>query len=235
MPENINKISVIIPNYNEEKYIIRTLKKVNEQKKFFNIEIIVCDDNSSDQSINLLNLNKNLFDKLIVNQKNYGKGYSIRKGILESNGEIIIIQDADLEYDPKEYTNLIQPFINHEADVVYGSRFIGHSARRLIYYKNKLANNFLTFLVNILTNINFTDVETGYKAFKSSIIKKMNLKENSFAFEIEVTMKISKMNIKIYEVGISYYGRTVEEGKKISFIDGIKAIYSIFKYKFFYN
>jgi len=235
MPENINKISVIIPNYNEEKYIIQTLKKVNEQKRFFNIEIIVCDDNSSDQSVNLLNLNKNLFDKLLINEKNYGKGYSVKKCILESTGNIILIQDADLEYDPKEYNNLIQPLLNKEADVVYGSRFIGHSARRLIYYKNKLANNFLTFLVNVLTNINFTDVETGYKVFKSSVIKKIRLEEDSFAFEIEVTMKISKMNIKIYEVGISYYGRTVEEGKKISFIDGMKAIYSIFKYKFFYN
>jgi glycosyltransferase involved in cell wall biosynthesis len=227
------KISILIPTYNEESYILQTLKKVNEQKNKFDLEIIISDDGSTDQTISLLNNNKNLFDKLIENKKNQGKGCAIKIGLKNCSGEIIIIQDADLEYDPNEFIDLINPFLNNEADVVYGSRFLGNKTKRVLYFNNKIANFFLTMLVNLLTNLNFTDVETGYKAFKKDILKNIELKENSFTFEIEFTMKIAKLKKKIYEVGISYNGRTVEEGKKIKLKDGLLALYCILKYRFF--
>ena len=148
-------------------------------------------------------------------------------------GEITIIQDADLEYNPSDYEKLLGPFYENSADIVYGSRFQGESHKRVLYFRNRLANSVITFISNIFTNLNFTDVETGYKVFKTEILKDLDLKENTFTFEIESTMKISKKNYRIFEVGISYEGRTVEEGKKIKFVDGIKAILAIFKYKFF--
>ena len=226
-------ISVIIPCYNEEVSIIETLKKVNEQKSKFNLEIIVCDDFSNDKTNQILCENSNLYNKLIVNDKNYGKGYSIINSLKICTGELVLIQDADREYNPKDYEALIKPFIDENADVVYGTRFTGSFLRRVIYYKNQLANKFLTFLVNILTDKNFTDIECGYKVFKRSVLNKCNLKERTFTFETEVTMKISKTKSKIYEVGVSYAGRTIEEGKKIKLKDGILAIYTIFKYRFF--
>lgn len=227
------KLSVLIPTYNEEIYILKTLKKVNEQKNKFNLEIIISDDGSTDQTISILNKNKNLFDKLISNKKNLGKGAALKIGLTNCSGDIIVIQDADLEYNPDEYTDLIDPFLKNEADIVYGSRFLGSKTKRVLYFKNRIANFFLTLIVNLLTNLNFTDVETGYKAFRKDILKDIVLKENSFAFEIEFTMKIAKLQKKIYEVGISYNGRTVEEGKKIKLKDGFFALYSIFKYRFF--
>ena len=226
------KISVIIPCYNEEKAIIHLLEKVNIQKKNFNLEIIISDDGSKDQTIELLEKNKNLFDKLIVGEKNKGKGAALRKAIDHSTGEIIIFQDADLEYDPEDYKKLVEPFIKNQADVVYGSRFMGSSAHRLIYYSHRIANFFITNLVNIFTNINFSDVETGYKVFRRSTLEKIVLKENSFGIEIELTMKMAKMKIKIFEVGISYNGRSYQEGKKITIKDGFIAIFLIFKYFF---
>ena len=227
------KISILIPTYNEETYILQILKKVNEQKTKFNLEIVICDDGSTDQTILLLNENKNLFDKLIKNQKNQGKGAAVKVGLNNCSGEIIIIQDADLEYNPDEFSDLISPFLKNEADVVYGSRFLGNKTKRVLYFKNRIANFLLTTFVNLLTNLNFTDVETGYKAFKRDILKDIELKENSFAFEIEFTMKIAKLKKKIFEVGISYNGRTVEEGKKIKLNDGLLALYCILKYRFF--
>ena len=226
------KISVIIPCYNEENTIIHLLKKVNIQKKNFHLEIIISDDGSKDQTIKLLEKNKNLFDKLIVGEKNKGKGAALRKAIDHSTGEIIIFQDADLEYDPEDYKKLVEPFIKNQADVVYGSRFMGSSAHRLIYYSHRIANFFITNLVNIFTNINFSDVETGYKVFRRSTLEKIVLKENSFGIEIELTMKMAKMKIKIFEVGISYNGRSYQEGKKITIKDGFIAIFLIFKYFF---
>lgn len=226
-------ISVIIPCYNEESYIIETLKKVNNQKSKFNLEIIVCDDFSTDETNRILKENSNLYNKLIVNDKNYGKGYSIINSLKFCSGDLVLIQDADHEYNPENYETLIKPFIDEDADVVYGSRFTGSFLRRVIYYKNQVANKFLTFLVNILTDKNFTDIECGYKVFRRSILDNCNLKEKTFTFETEVTMKISKTKSKIYEVGVSYAGRTVEEGKKIKLKDGILAIYTIFKYRFF--
>lgn len=226
------KISVIIPCYNEENTIIHLLEKVNIQKKNFHLEIIISDDGSKDQTIKLLEKNKNLFDKLIVGEKNKGKGAALRKAIDHSTGEIIIFQDADLEYDPEDYKKLVEPFIKNQADVVYGSRFMGSSAHRLIYYSHRIANFFITNLVNIFTNINFSDVETGYKVFRRSTLEKIVLKENSFGIEIELTMKMAKMKIKIFEVGISYNGRSYQEGKKITIKDGFIAIFLIFKYFF---
>lgn len=227
------KISILIPTYNEDSLILQTLQKVNEQKSKLNLEIIISDDGSTDQTLSLLNENKHLFDKLITNKKNLGKGAALKIGLDNCSGEIIIIQDADLEYNPCEFIDLINPFINNGADVVYGSRFLGNKTKRVLYFKNRIANFFLTLLVNLLTNLNFTDVETGYKAFKRDILKDIKLKENSFTFEIEFTMKIAKLKKKIYEVGISYNGRTVEEGKKIKLKDGFLALYCILKYRFF--
>lgn len=226
------KISVIIPCYNEENTIIHLLEKVNIQRKNFDLEIIISDDGSKDQTTRLLEENQNLFDKLILDKENKGKGSALRRAIEQSTGDIIIFQDADLEYDPEDYNKLVKPFIKNQADVVYGSRFMGSSAHRLIYYSHRIANFFLTNLVNTLTNINFSDVETGYKVFRRSILEKLKLNENSFGIEIELTMKIAKMRIKIFEVGISYYGRSYQEGKKITIKDGFIAIYLIFKYFF---
>jgi len=227
------KISILIPTYNEESYILQTLKRVNEQKSKLNLEIVISDDGSTDQTISILNNNKYLFDKLVSNKKNQGKGAALKIGLNNCSGDIIIIQDADLEYNPEEFSELIDPFLKNEADVVYGSRFLGNKTKRVLYFKNRIANFFLTMLVNLLTNLNFTDVETGYKAFRKDILKDIVLKENSFTFEIEFTMKIAKLKKRIYEVGISYNGRTVEEGKKIKVKDGFLALYSIFKYRFF--
>ena len=226
-------ISIIIPCYNEEKYILEILQRVNQQKTKFNLEIIISDDCSGDKTNEILKQNKNFYDKLIINSKNQGKGAAIKKALQFCSGNIVLIQDADLEYDPRDYKDLISPFIESGADVVYGSRFTGTFARRVIYYKNQIANKFLTFLVNLLTDKNFTDIECGYKVFKKEILEKCNLKENTFTFETEVTMKVSKKNYIIYEVGVSYSGRTVEEGKKIKLKDGFLAIYTIFKYRFF--
>ena len=227
------KISVIVPCFNEKDYILKTLTNINLQKQKFDLEIIVSDDYSSDGTLNLLEANNNLFDILIKSEINQGKGGALKKAFKAAKGDIILIQDADLEYDPNEYSKIINPFLTKDADVVYGSRFVGSGPNRIIYFKNRFANFILTLLVNILTDLNFTDVETGFKAFKKNIFQEINLKENSFTFEIELTMKIAKLKKKIFEVGISYNGRTVEEGKKIKIVDGIKALYCIFKYKLF--
>ena len=227
------KISIIIPCYNEETYILNVLEKVNAQKNNFNLEIIITDDCSTDGTVSILEKNKNLYDKLIRNEKNKGKGHAIRMAIPHISGEVTLIQDADLEYDPNDYSIIFEPFIKDDADVVYGTRFNTGKKVRIFYYINRIANFIITTLVNFLTNINFTDVETGYKAFKTEYLKKFNLKEDSFSIEIEITMKLAKIkSLKIYEVGISYAGRTYEEGKKIKMIDGIKAIIGIFKYRF---
>ena len=230
------KISVIIPCYNEENYILRVLKKVNEQKSKFDIQIVVSDDCSSDKTISILKENSHLYDKIIVSDANKGKGHAIKQAIPHLTGDITLIQDADLEYNPDEYEILFEPFLSNDADVVYGTRFGSGKKVRIFYYINRVANFIITNLANSLTNINFSDVETGYKAIKTNYLRAFNLKEDSFTIEIEMTMKLSKIKrIKIYEVGISYSGRTYEEGKKIKMVDGIKALYAIFKYKFFSN
>jgi glycosyltransferase involved in cell wall biosynthesis len=226
------KISIIIPCFNEKNFIIETLVNVNKQKKNFNLEIIVSDDCSSDGTVELLDQNKDLFDKIIKSKNNKGKGHALKEGFKVASGDIILIQDADFEYDPGEYSKIIGPFLNNKADVVFGSRFLGSEPKRIIYFKNRVANFIITLLVNILTNLNFTDVETGFKAFKKNILEQIILNENSFGFEIELTMKIAKLKKRIFEIGISYNGRTIDEGKKIRFKDGLVAIYCIIKYKF---
>ena len=208
------KISVIIPCFNEENSIIEILNKVNLQKKKFDLEIIVSDDGSKDGTIKKLEENSGLFDHLLQSKHNQGKGSAIIRAIEVATGEIILFQDADLEYSPEDYEKLVKPFIKNNADVVYGTRFQGSSEHRVIYYSHRVANFIITNLVNLFTNINFSDVETGYKVFKKSLLKSIKINEKSFGIEIELTMKVSKLKPKIFEVGISYNGRTYEEGKK---------------------
>jgi glycosyltransferase involved in cell wall biosynthesis len=226
-------ISIIVPVFNEEKTILQILEKINAQKNNFDLEIIIYDDFSNDGTREILLQNKNLYKKIILGEKNLGKGYGIKQALNYISGDVVIIQDADLEYDPNDYSILLQPIINNNADIVLGSRFKGDKPQRVLYFSHRIANCIITLLVNFLTNINFTDVETGLKVFRSNSIKELNLKENSFAIEIEMIMKIAKLKKKIYEVGVSYNGRTYEEGKKIKLKDAFEAVIKVFKYKIF--
>ena len=218
------KISIIIPCFNESKTIKTLLDKVNKLETYKK-EIIIIDDCSNDGTKEILaNIDKKENQKVLFNDINSGKGFCVKKGISEATGDVIIIQDADLEFEPIK---------NNIADVVYGSRFVGSNEKRVLFYWHSLGNKFLTTLSNMFTNINLTDMECCYKAFKSSVIKEINLKEKRFGFEPEVTAKISKKNLRIYEVGIKYFGRKYSEGKKITWVDGFKAIYCIIYYNFF--
>lgn len=226
-------ISIIIPCFNEENTIEKIIKKVLEIKNY-KLEIIIIDDSSYDKTISILKEKiSSKVSKIIYNEKNHGKGYCIREGIKIATGEIILIQDADLEYNPQDYPKLIDPILNDYADVVYGSRFIGGNERRVLFFWHSIANKMLTLLSNMFSDINLTDMETCYKVFKSSLIKKIQLKENRFGFEPEVTAKIAKLKPRIYEVGISYYGRTYAEGKKIGLKDAFVALKCIVKYNLF--
>ena len=223
---NLNmKISIIIPVYNEKDYILEILKRVNKQKKEFDLEIVVSDDSSDDGTVDILEQNKELYDKISFNKKNKGKGSAIINALGLVSGDYILIQDADLEYNPSDYGKMFYPAMKMNADVVYGTRFKGSEAKRILYFKNRLANFVLSLFVSILTNINFSDIETGYKLVKSELLKSINLKENSFAIEVEITMKLAKKKVKFYEDGIGYNGRTYEEGKKISIKGGFIALY----------
>lgn len=227
------KVSIIIPCFNEQSTIKEIIHKINNQSKI-DKEIIVVDDYSQDKTREILQHElKNVIHKIILNDQNYGKGYSIRKGIEHSSGNCILIQDADLEYDPSDYNKLLNPIINNKADVVYGTRFLGTSERRVLYFWHTLGNKFLTLLSNMFSNLNLTDMEVGYKLFRSEVLKEIVLKENRFGFEPEVTAKIAKKNIRIFEVGINYFGRKYSEGKKITWKDGFSAIRCILKYNLF--
>lgn len=228
-------ISIIIPCYNEDHFLKDLLIKISLIKNL-DKEIILVDDGSNQSTKGIIDFckNENLINKVITLEKNYGKGFALKKGIEEAKGDIILFQDADLEYDPLDYNKLIRPIIQNKADVVYGSRFIGNeNGQRILYFWHRVANSILTLFTNIMTNINFTDMETGYKVFKSNIIKNISIKENTFGVEPEVTVKLAKKKVRFYEVGISYNGRTYEEGKKIMLKDFFIAVYCIFKYRFF--
>ena len=225
-------LSVIIPCYNEIGTINELLKRV-KNSSVRSKEIIIVDDFSTDGTREFLNSLEDKSLKIIFNKKNQGKGAAIAKGIKFATGEISIIQDADLEYDPNEYEKIINPIVSNKADVVFGSRFQGAQPHRVVYFWHRIGNGFLTLLSNILTDLNLTDMETCYKAFKTEILKAIIIKEKRFGFEPEITAKVSRMKCRIYEVGISYYGRTYEEGKKIGWKDGIRAIWCIIKYNLF--
>lgn len=232
------KLSIIIPCYNEGKLISGVLQKILQTKFDTNLEkeIIVVNDGSTDESADVINsfCNKGLPVMAIHQSKNMGKGSAIRTALQKVTGNIIIIQDADLEYDPNDYTKLIGPIVQGHADVVYGSRFMGNGPHRVLFFFHTIGNKFLTFLSNVFTGLNLTDMETGYKMFKTDVLKQINLKEDRFGFEPEVTAKVSRVkNIRVYEVGIAYYGRTYHDGKKIKWTDGLYAIWCILKYNIF--
>ena len=230
-------LSIIIPVYNEENTIIQILKKVNEQKKNLNIEIIISDDGSTDQTSFLIKENNHLYDKLIINEKNMGKGHAIKKALNLIDGDVILIQDADLEYDPKDYEELLKPIKNNKTNVVYGSRVLNYANR---YSATKsftsiiriFGNHILTVVSNILNKQNLTDAHTCYKVFTRNVIKKIDLEHNDFSFCPEITTKISINKEAIVEVPISYRGRSFSEGKKISFKDAFIALYTIIKFRF---
>lgn len=231
----MNKVSIIVPVFNEESTVLETIRKVKKARVGgLKKEIIVVDDCSSDNTPKLLNKARQV--KMFRFTKNKGKGAAIRKGFKEASGDIIIIQDADLEYDPSDYENLIDPIISGHADVVYGSRFLNNKPHRVLYFWHSVANKMLTQFSNALTNLNLSDMETGYKIFKKDIVKKINPKlvSERFGIEPEITARIAKLakkgECRIYEVGISYFGRTYAEGKKINWKDGVMAVWFVLKF-----
>ena len=226
-------LSVLIPCYNEKRTIEEIVNRIIELKNI-DLEIIIIDDNSNDGTKNILEDNlRGKVSQIIFNKSNHGKGYCIKKGIEIAKGDIILIQDADLEYDPKEYFKLIKPITDGNADVVYGSRFIGGDERRILFFWHTVANKGLTLLSNMFTNLNLTDMETCYKVFKKELMENIDLKEKGFGFDPEITAKLAKQKTRIYEVGISYFGRTYDEGKKINLKDAFIVLKCIIVYNLF--
>ncbi|MEY4702435.1 MAG: hypothetical protein RIR96_332 [Bacteroidota bacterium] len=236
----MNKLSVVMPAYNEAATIEETLKRVISVELMFGFqkEIVIVNDASKDDTekviLNFISQHPTVEIQYVKHPFNQGKGAALHTGIAKAGGSHIIIQDADLEYDPEEFNILLRPVVHAGADIVYGSRFIGGKPHRILFFWHTIGNKFLTFCSNMFSNLNLTDMETCYKLFRSDIIKSISLKEKRFGFEPEVTQKVARIkNIKIYEVGISYYGRTYEEGKKIGWKDGFRALYCILKYGLF--
>lgn len=222
------KLSIVIPVYNER----HTIRELYEEVKAVNLEkeIILVDDCSTDGTRDLLREIQDSATRVIFHDINQGKGAALRTGFAHVTGDIVIIQDADLEYDPQQYPKLIEPILANKADVVYGSRFVSGDYRRVLFFWHMLGNKFLTLLSNIMTNLNLTDMETCYKAFRREVLEQITIEENRFGFEPEVTAKIAKLRVRIYETGISYSGRGYEEGKKIGWKDGVSALRCILKY-----
>lgn len=237
MKFSLKKLSILIPAYNESNTILRLLVTLQNLKLHFPIEkeLVIINDCSTDSTKEVIEdfIEQNPEVNIILynQEENQGKGAALHKAIELAKGDLVVIQDADLEYDPEEYNLLLKPFIDGKADVVYGSRFMGGNAHRILFFWHSIGNKFLTVLSNAFTNLNLTDMETGYKMFKAEVIKDLDLQEKRFGFEPEVTAKICRIpGIRIYEVGISYYGRTYDEGKKINWKDGIRALWCVFKY-----
>ncbi len=236
----ISTLSIIVPVYNEERTILAILEKLKELSLVNDIqkEIILVNDCSTDNSDEIIqhfiHQNPKLDVHYFIQPKNKGKGAALHRGIQAATGQYLVIQDADLEYDPEDFNHMLLPILKGKADVVYGSRFKGANPHRILFFWHSLGNHLLTFLSNMMTNLNLTDMETCYKMFDTKILQSLDLKEPRFGFEPEVTQKIARVpKIRIYEVGISYYGRTYDEGKKIGWKDGVRAIFSILKYGFF--
>ena len=226
------RLSVVIPCYNERATIAAVLTAV-ENSPYPDKEIIVVDDCSTDGTRELLQAElAPRIDTLLFHERNQGKGAALRTGIAAATGDIVVIQDADLEYDPNELPSLIAPILQDKADVVFGSRFMGGYPHRVLYFWHSVGNTVLTLASNMFTNLNLTDMETCYKAFRREIIQSIRIEENRFGFEPEVTAKVARMGVRIYEIGISYHGRTYAEGKKIGWKDGVQAVWCIFKYRF---
>lgn len=224
------KVSVVIPCFNERDTIERIIDAVR-RAPLADREIIVVDDGSSDGTTSVLKERITpLVDRIIYQPGNQGKGAALRAGFAAASGEVILVQDADLEYDPREYPILVEPIFSGEADAVFGSRFMGGGPHRVLYFWHMVGNKFLTLLSNMFTNLNLTDVETGSKAFRASVLKTLDLSENRFGFEVEIAAKLAKARCRIYEVGVSYSGRTYLEGKKVNWKDGVHAIYAILRY-----
>jgi glycosyltransferase involved in cell wall biosynthesis len=225
------QVSIVIPIYNEKETLHEIVTRVRAVEGLEIKELILVDDFSTDGTRELLEagFDEPIFKK-IYHAKNQGKGAALRTGFAEATADVVAIQDADLEYDPRELPGLIQPIINDQADVVYGSRFQGGGPRRVVFFWHMLGNRFLTILSNMVTNLNLTDMECCYKIFRREVVQQFQIEESRFGVEPEMTAKISKLNVRIYEVGISYFGRTYDEGKKIGWRDGVRAIYAILKY-----
>jgi glycosyltransferase involved in cell wall biosynthesis len=227
------KVSVVIPCFNERDTIEQVVNSVRNSP-VQNIEIIVVDDGSTDGTIDVLKEKVvGVADQIIYQPANRGKGTALRTGFAAATGDILLVQDADLEYSPSDYPALLQPIFSGNADVVFGSRFLGGRPHRVLYFWHMVGNRFLTLLSNMFTNLNLTDLESCYKAFRAPLLKNLDLREQGFGFEPEITAKLAKTRCRIYEVGISYSGRTYEEGKKVNWKDGFRAIYAIVRYNLF--